>query len=116
MCSPCGRVRYGPSARRAVTRLQSSRRLEREAGRNVEWMWLTGKLAPDFKTIADFRRDNGQAIRAVCPQFVLLCREIGLQCERTRRRRKTDSNPRSLSEGRVLKRSNTAEPGNQVCT
>src|SRR6266404_1354982 len=61
-----------------LNRVQSSRRLEREAGRNVECMWLTGKLAPDFKTIADFRRDNGEAIRAVCRQFVLLCREIGL--------------------------------------
>ena len=46
--------------------------------RNIEMMWLTGKLAPDFKTIADFRRDNGDAIRAVCRQFVMLCRGIGL--------------------------------------
>jgi transposase len=61
-----------------LNRVQSSRRLEREAGRNVECMWLTGKLAPDFKTIADFRRDNGAAIRAVCNRFVILCREIGL--------------------------------------
>src|SRR5690349_14506860 len=61
-----------------LNQVQSSRRLEREAGRNVECMWLTGKLAPDFKTIADFRRDNGEAMRAVCRQFVLLCREIGL--------------------------------------
>src|SRR5215831_9819755 len=61
-----------------LNRVQSSRRLEREAGRNVECMWLTGKLAPDFKTIADFRRDNGEAIRAVCRQFVILCRKIGL--------------------------------------
>jgi hypothetical protein len=56
----------------------SSRRLEREARRNIELMWLTGRLAPDFKTIADFRRDNGDAIRAVCRQLVLLCREVGL--------------------------------------
>jgi transposase len=61
-----------------LNQVQSSRRLEREAGRNIECMWLTGKLAPDFKTIADFRRDNGEAIRAVCRQFVILCREIGL--------------------------------------
>jgi transposase len=61
-----------------LNQVQSSRRLEREAGRNVECMWLTGKLAPDFKTIADFRRDNGAAIRVVCRQFVILCREIGL--------------------------------------
>src|SRR6476619_6621882 len=61
-----------------LNQVQSSRRLEREAGRNVEVMWLTGKLAPDFKTIADFRRDNGEAIRAVCRHFVVLCRDIGL--------------------------------------
>ena len=58
--------------------VQSSRRLEREAGRNVEVMWLTGRLAPDHKTIADFRKDNGPAIRKVCAQFVAVCREIGL--------------------------------------
>ena len=61
-----------------LNQVQSSRRLEREAGRNIECMWLTGKLAPDFKTIADFRRDNGEALRAVCRQFVILCRELGL--------------------------------------
>lgn len=61
-----------------LNRVQSSRRLEREAQRNVELMWLTGRLAPDFKTIADFRRDNGSAIRKVCAQFVQLCRSIGL--------------------------------------
>ena len=61
-----------------LNRVQSSRRLEREAGRNVEVMWLTGRLAPDHKTIADFRKDNGAAIRKVCAQFVALCREIGL--------------------------------------
>src|SRR3954467_9568211 len=59
-------------------RVQSSRRLEGEAGRNVEVMWLTGRLVPDHKTIADFRKDNGPAIRKVCAQFVALCREIGL--------------------------------------
>ena len=58
--------------------IQSSRRLEREAGRNVELMWLTGKLAPDFKTIADFRKDNGSAIQTACSQFIVLCRELGL--------------------------------------
>src|SRR5437764_734935 len=61
-----------------LNRVQSSRRLEREAGRNVEVMWLTGRLAPDHKTIADFRKDNGRAIRKVCVRFVELCREIGL--------------------------------------
>ena len=61
-----------------LNRIQSSRRLEREAGRNVELMWLTGRLAPDFKTIADFRRDNDSAIKATCRQFVLLCRKLDL--------------------------------------
>ncbi len=61
-----------------LNRIQSSRRLEREAGRNVELMWLVGRLVPDHKTIADFRKDNGSAIRKVCAQFVALCRQIGL--------------------------------------
>ena len=61
-----------------LNRVQSSRRLERETRRNIELMWLIGRLMPDFKTIADFRRDNGEAIRAVCSQFVVLCRQLGL--------------------------------------
>jgi transposase len=61
-----------------LNRVQSSRRLEREAQRNVELMWLTGRLAPDFKTIADFRKDNGIAIRLVCREFVMLSRKLGL--------------------------------------
>jgi len=61
-----------------LNQIQSSRRLERECGRNVELIWLTGRLMPDFKTIADFRKDNGSAIRKVCRQFVALCREIDL--------------------------------------
>jgi len=61
-----------------LNRVQSSRRLEREAGRNVEVMWLTGRLVPDHKTIADFRKDNGPAIRKVCARFVALCRQLGL--------------------------------------
>ena len=61
-----------------LNRIPSSRRLEREAQRNVELMWLTGRLAPDFKTIADFRRANGDGIRAVCRRFVQLCRELRL--------------------------------------
>ncbi len=64
-----------------LNRVQSSRRLEREAGRNVEVMWLTGRLAPDHKTIADFRKDNGKAIRKVCAQFVALCRQLDLFTE-----------------------------------
>ena len=61
-----------------LNRVQSSRRLEREAGRNVEVMWLTGRLIPDHKTIADFRKDSGPAIKQVCVQFVELCRLMGL--------------------------------------
>jgi len=64
-----------------LNRVQSSRRLEREAGRNVEVMWLTGRLVPDHKTIADFRKDNGRAIRKVCVQFVGLCRRLELLAE-----------------------------------
>jgi transposase len=79
-----GRPAYHPSTLLKIylygylNRIQSSRRLEREAQRNVELMWLTGRLAPDFKTIADFRKDNGMAIRAVCAQFVGLCRRLKL--------------------------------------
>jgi transposase len=61
-----------------LNRVQSSRRLEREAGRNVEVMWLTSRLIPDHKTIADFRKDNGGAIKQVCVQFIELCRQMGL--------------------------------------
>ena len=61
-----------------LNRIQSSRRLERETQRNIELMWLTGRLMPDFKTIADFRRDNGPAIRATCAQFIVLCRQFDL--------------------------------------
>ena len=79
-----GRPSYHPSMLLKIyiygylNRVQSSRRLEREAGRNVEVMWLTGRLVPDHKTIADFRKANGAAIRKVCAQFVALCRAIGL--------------------------------------
>ena len=61
-----------------INQIASSRRLEREAQRNVELMWLTGRLAPDFKTIADFRKDNGPAIRATCRRFIDLCRRLDL--------------------------------------
>src|SRR5215203_6177505 len=61
-----------------LNRIQSSRRLERECQRNVELMWLTGRLAPDFKTIADFRRESGAAIRNACRRFVILCRDLKL--------------------------------------
>lgn len=79
-----GRPAYHPSTLLKIyiygylNRVQSSRRLERETQRNVEMMWLTGRLSPDFKTIADFRKDNGLAIRQVCREFVLLCRKLNL--------------------------------------
>ena len=64
-----------------LNRIQSSRRLERETQRNVELIWLTGRLTPDFKTIADFRKDNGKAIRGVCREFIVMCRDMKLFCE-----------------------------------
>jgi transposase len=64
-----------------LNRVQSSRRLERECQRNIELVWLTGRLMPDFKTIADFRKDNGEAIRKVCREFVVLCRRLELLSE-----------------------------------
>src|ERR1700730_17103220 len=79
-----GRPAYHPSVLLKIyvygylNRLQSSRRLERETQRNVELMWLTGRLTPDFKTIADFRKDNGPAIRGACRQFIARCRQLGL--------------------------------------
>ena len=79
-----GRPSYHPSSLLKLyiygylNRVQSSRRLEREAGRNLEVMWLLGRLAPDHKTIADFRKDNGGAIKKVCARFVELCRRMGL--------------------------------------
>jgi transposase len=82
-----GRPAYHPAALLKIyiygylNRIQSSRRLERETQRNLELMWLTGRLMPDFKTIANFRKDNGKAIRSVCRQFVVLCQQLGLFCE-----------------------------------
>ena len=61
-----------------LNRVRSSRGLEREAARNLELIWLLRKLRPDFKTVADFRRDNGKAIKAVCREFILLCRKLEL--------------------------------------
>lgn len=82
-----GRPAYHPSVLLKIyiygylNRIQSSRRLEREAGRNVEMMWLTGRMTPDFKTIANFRKENGKAIRNVSRQFVMLCQKLGLFTE-----------------------------------
>ena len=61
-----------------LNRIASSRRLERETQRHIEMMWLTGRLMPDFKTIANFRKENAKALRAVCREFVVLCRHLGL--------------------------------------
>ncbi len=82
-----GRPAYHPAVMLKIyiygylNRIQSSRRLEREAQRNVELMWLTGRLMPDFKTIANFRKDNAKGIRGVCRQFVVLCQQLGLFSE-----------------------------------
>ncbi len=84
--APCatGRPAYHPSVILKLyiygylNRIPSSRRLERETQRNVELMWLCERLSPDFKTIADFRKDNGKAIRGVCREFVMLCRHLDL--------------------------------------
>jgi transposase len=79
-----GRPSYHPSVLLKLyiygylNRVQSSRRLEREAGRNIEVMWLTGRLVPDHKTIADFRKDNCRAISQVCARFIMLCRQLEL--------------------------------------
>ncbi len=83
-----GRPRYHPKMMLKLyvygylNRVQSSRRLEVEAQRNIELMWLTGRLAPDFKTIADFRKDNPEAIRLVCREFVMLCKKLNLLSEK----------------------------------
>src|SRR5271157_3793568 len=82
-----GRPSYHPASLLKIyiygylNRIQSSRRLERESQRNVELIWLTGRLTPDFKTIADFRKDNGKAIRGVCREFIVMCRDLKLFSE-----------------------------------
>jgi len=79
-----GRPAYHPSTLLKLfvygylNRIQSSRRLEREAGRNVELMWLLGRLAPDFKTIAEFRKDNGKGIKNTCREFIGICRQLNM--------------------------------------
>ena len=92
-----------------VNQIASSRRLEREARRNVELMWLTGRLAPDFKTIADFRKDNGAAIRATCRRFVALCRKLNLFTQAMvaidgSRFKAVNSRDRSFSRGSIERR------------
>ena len=82
-----GRPAYHPSTMLKLyiygylNKVQSSRRLEREANRNLELMWLLNRLAPDFKTIADFRKDNGSAIKAACRQFMMICKQLNLFTE-----------------------------------
>ena len=79
-----GRPGYHPSSMLKLfiygylNRIQSSRRLERESGRNVELMWLLGRLSPDFKTIADFRKNNGKGIKNTCRTFIDLCRQLNM--------------------------------------
>src|SRR5246500_5910910 len=103
--SATGRPSYHPSVLLKLyiygylNRVQSSRRLEREAGRNVEVMWLLGRLAPDHKTIADFRKDNGLALRKVCARFIELCREMSLRDgERCHRWKQVQSREQSRQE------------------
>jgi transposase len=90
-----------------LNRVQSSRRLEREAGRNLEVMWLTGRLVPDHKTIADFRKDNGPAIKKVCAQFVALCRKMRVAGETDRR---TRPEPPLLKRHQATRRARRVRP------
>ncbi len=92
-----------------LNRVQSSRRLERECQRNVEVMWLTGCLAPDFKTIADFRKDNGPAIRKVCREFIVVCGRAGLLAATTvaidgSKFKAVNSRDRNFTQTKVAKR------------
>ena len=97
-----------------INQVQSSRRLERETARNVEMMWLTGRLTPDFKTIADFRKDNGAAIRSACRQFVALCRGLNLFAQAIvaidgSRFKAVNSRDRSFSRGSIKRRMEQVE-------
>jgi transposase len=97
-----------------LNRIASSRRLEREAQRNVELMWLTGRLAPDFKTIADFRRENGSGIRNVCRRFVQLCQQLKLFSQAivavdSSKFKAVNSRDRNFTPGKVDKRQQQIE-------
>src|SRR6187551_2012063 len=97
-----------------LNRIQSSRRLERECQRNLELMWLTGRLAPDFKTIADFRRDSGKGIRNVCRRFIVLCRELKLFSQAVvaidgSKFKAVNSRDRNFTPGKVQKRQEQIE-------
>ncbi|EIF32989.1 transposase [Burkholderia sp. Ch1-1] len=120
MPSTTGRPSYHPAVLLNIyiygclNRVQSSRRLERECQRNVELMWLTGRLAPDFKTIADFRRDSGIGIRNVCRRFVMLCRELKLFSQALvaidgSKFKAVNTRDRNFTEGKVDKRQKQIE-------
>ena len=110
-----GRPAYHPAVMLKIyvygylNRVQSSRRLERECQRNIEAMWLTGRLAPDFKTIADFRKDNGAAIRKVCREFIVVCGRAGLLAATTvaidgSKFKAVNSRDRNFTQTKVAKR------------
>ncbi len=110
-----GRPAYHPAVMLKIyvygylNRVQSSRRLERECQRNVEAMWLTGCLAPDFKTIADFRKDNASAIRKVCREFTVVCGRAGLLTATAvaidgSKFKAVNSRDRNFTEAKVAKR------------
>src|SRR6267154_3908758 len=97
-----------------LNRVQSSRRLEREAGRNLEVMWLTGRLVPDHKTIADFRKDNGLAIKKVCARFIALCRKMGLLAKASvaidgSKFKAVNSRDNNFTEGKIKRRQKQIE-------
>jgi len=97
-----------------LNRIQSSRRLECECQRNLELMWLTGRLAPDFKTIADFRRDSGKGIRNVCRRFIVLCRELKLFSQAVvaidgSKFKAVNSRERNYTEGKIARREREIE-------
>src|ERR1700736_5364909 len=115
-----GRPGYHPSAMLKLyiygylNRVQSSRRLEREAGRNLEVMWLTGRLVPDHKTIADFRKDNGPAIKKVCARFIALCRKMGLLAKASvaidgSKFKAVNSRDNNFTEGKIQRRQKQIE-------
>lgn len=119
-----GRPSYHPSVMLKLylygylNRIQSSRRLERECQRNVELMWLIGRLAPDFKTIADFRRENGKGIRNVCRRFVMLCRELKLFTEAVvaidgSKFKAVNNRERNYTPGKIERRERELEEGIQ---
>ena len=120
MPSTTGRPSYHPAVLLKIyiygylNRVQSSRRLERECQRNVELMWLTGRLAPDFKTIADVRHDNGIGIRNVYRRFVMLCRELKLFSQALVtidgcKFKAVNTRDRNFTEGKVDKRQKQIE-------